>query len=265
MRVNEIGPFGFWELFAAAVGISVLLSIFGVWSANRFIRRRFNEGQNEVAVAIYTTAGTVFAVLQVFTVVIVWERFTASEVNVSSEASILTTMYRQTIAMPNPERLQIRALLWKYTDAVVGPEWKVLRSGGTSPVARATISEVYRVLGTQAAEVAASPVNSEFMTEMSDLTTARNMRILDAKSAIPSILWIAMFIGDIVVIVLGCFLYMKHVWLQAILSAGLACLIGVLLFTVFVLDHPFQGRLGLTPADFEHSLSVFRSIDRGSY
>ena len=45
---------------------------------------------------------------------------------------------------------------------------------------------------------------------------------------------------------------------------AVAVLLGLLLFIVFWLDHPFGNQLGVTSAPFEQSLSVFDSIDRGT-
>ena len=49
-----------------------------------------------------------------------------------------------------------------------------------------------------------------------------------------------------------------------ILSSAVAVLLGLLLFIVFWLDHPFGDQLGITSAPFELSLSVFDAIDRGT-
>ena len=47
------------------------------------------------------------------------------------------------------------------------------------------------------------------------------------------------------------------------LLSAVAVLLGLLLFIVFWLDHPFGNQLGVTSAPFEQSLTVFDSIDRG--
>ena len=46
--------------------------------------------------------------------------------------------------------------------------------------------------------------------------------------------------------------------------SAVAVLLGLLLFIVYWLDHPFGNQLGVTSAPFEHSLSVFDAIDRGT-
>ena len=49
-----------------------------------------------------------------------------------------------------------------------------------------------------------------------------------------------------------------------VLLSAVAVLLGLLLFIVYWLDHPFGNQLGVTSAPFEHSLTVFDAIDRGT-
>ncbi|MDT7720383.1 MAG: hypothetical protein QOE94_1394 [Mycobacterium sp.] len=48
------------------------------------------------------------------------------------------------------------------------------------------------------------------------------------------------------------------------LSSAIALLLGLLLFIVFWLDHPFENPLGITYAPFQQSLGTFDAIDRGT-
>ena len=48
------------------------------------------------------------------------------------------------------------------------------------------------------------------------------------------------------------------------LSGAVAVLLGLLLFVVYRLDHPFGARVGITPAPFEHSVEVFEAVDKGT-
>ncbi len=49
-----------------------------------------------------------------------------------------------------------------------------------------------------------------------------------------------------------------------ILSSAVALLLGLLLFIVYWLDHPFENQLGITSAPFKQTLYVFDAIDRGT-
>lgn len=105
-----------------------------------------------------TVVGLVFGALLGFTVVVSWEQFSSAEANVAHEASTLTTMYRQTVAMPEPARAQLREQLRKYSKAAEGPDWEVIDSSTASDDARTAITEMYRLLGNQPS-VSANPVN----------------------------------------------------------------------------------------------------------
>jgi Protein of unknown function (DUF4239) len=209
-----------------------------------------------------TIVALVYGALLGFTVVVGWEQFSSAEVNVSNEASTLTTMYRQTVGMPGPEQTTMRQLLRKYTSSVVGPEWNSQDGGGPSETARAAIDEMYRVLGNQRAE--SNPVSQEFLGQLTVLASDRNERILDAQPRIPWLLWFGLVFGGVVLVALTGFLRLDSVRGHVILSSAVAVLLGLLLFIVYVLDHPFGTRVGVTPAPFQHSLEVFDAVDRGT-
>jgi hypothetical protein len=94
-----------------------------------------------------------------------------------------------TVAMPQPEQTQLQQLLRKYTTAVAGPEWDKQDTGGTSDSARAAITEMYRVLGSQPPNVASSPIHGAFLSQLTVLASDRDTRILDTKPRIPALLW----------------------------------------------------------------------------
>ena len=260
--MNELGPFSFWELLVLIVVVSALLGGGGAWFGHRRLEGRAGEGHNDVLVPIYATAAVIYAVLLAFIVIAVWEQYTAAKDNVAGEASALTTLDRETEAMPNPERGQLRVLLRDYTEAVVGPEWKLQESGGASPAARTAVTEIYRTLGRHPSTTATTPIDQEFVSQMSVVASDRNKRTLASQDRLPWVLWLGLVAGGLIVVMMSSVLYMENVWLHAALSSVVGVLVGVLLFSTVVLDRPFQGKLGIKPDAFDHSLSVFKQVDQ---
>ena len=258
--MHELGPFTFWELLALIAAVSLALGSLGVVYVHRRLEGRVGDSHNDVVIPIYATAGVIYAVLLAFVVIAVWEQFTGAEDNVSSEASSLTTLYRETAAMPPSEQRALRRLLRSYTEAVTRTEWAAMRHGGTSAVAREDLIELYAVVGN--APAANSSLDQAFITELSTMASARTKRILDGQGQLPWILWVSLVAGALVVVAMGWFLYMPSVRLHAGLSATVAGLVGLLLFTTLVLDRPFSGRLGIKPDAFEHAVAVFDSVDQ---
>lgn len=257
--MGSFGAVGAWLLLAAAIVIAVLIAVASVSLANRKLGHIGPE-HNSTLSPFITVVGLVYGALLGFTVVVAWEQFHSAEANASHEASTLTTMYRQTVAMPQPEQTQLRGLLRKYAAAVEGPEWNTQDSGGSSDAARGAITEMYRVVGSEQSSIASSAISREFLGQLTVLASDRNTRFLDAEPRIPPLLWCSLIFGAVVLITLTGFLRLHSNHGHMVLSSAVAVLLGLLLYLVFVLDHPF-GELGVTSKPFGHALKVFDVID----
>jgi Protein of unknown function (DUF4239) len=263
--MGDFGIPGLWLLLALALIASVLVAAASMWLADRTLQKPVSEGHNGALSPFMTCVGLVYGALLGFTIVVAWEQFSSAETNVSNEASTLITMYRQTVGMPADEQAQMRVLLRKYSGAVAGPEWdSAIRTGSGTEGARDALNDMYRVLGTEQADVASSPISQKFLDQLGTLASERNQRILDAKPRIPGLLWTGLLFGGVVLLGLGGFMSLGNVRAHLLLLGAVAVLLGLLLFIVFWLDHPFGNQLGVTPEPFEQSLSVFDSIDRGT-
>jgi hypothetical protein len=78
------------------------------------------------------------------------------------------------------------------------------------------------------------------------------------------LLWTGLLFGGVVLLGLGGFMRLGSLRAHLLLLGAVAVLLGLLLFIVYWLDHPFGNQLGVTSEPFEQSLSVFDSIDRGT-
>ena len=99
---------------------------------------------------------------------------------------------------------------------------------------------------------------------MTVLTSERNTRVLDAKPRIPWLLWCGLLFGAVVFVGLMGSMNLTSRSRHVVLSSAVAVLLGLLLYIVFCLDHPFGSQLGVTSEPFEHSLEVFDAVDRGT-
>jgi hypothetical protein len=235
----------------------------GVHVVRRLRRGRVAEGHNDVLAPIFLTAGTIYAVLIGFLVIIVWEQYVSTKGVIADEASALTIMYRQTVGMPGGEQQAMRHILREYTDAVVNDEWPLQAHGATSPRVDAAISNLYGTFGDLDPVTAASPINSDFVKNASLVAANRNKRILQSEDRFPGVLWFGLMLGGVLVVSMSFFLYMERLWPHVLMSSALASLIGVLLFILIVLNHPLSGQLAIGTHDFQNALSDFTAVDRG--
>jgi hypothetical protein len=246
------------------VVVPTLAAAASVWLLRNFLHGKVREGHNDVMVPLFLTAGTIYAVMLGFLVVVVWEAYGDAKANVSLEASTLTTMYRMTNGMPADELKIMRAHIRDYTEVVIDKEWSIqAATGGAAPEARAQVAAIYREFASMPAAAGNSTINSEFLRQFSDVTAARNKRTLQAGESVPWILWLGLIGGATIVVLMSGFLYMDVRWPHMIGTGVLTLMICMLLFVTVILAKPFQGTLALTAEPFEHSMSVYASVDGG--
>lgn len=254
--------FAIWIL---AIAVLAVLYVCVLIVVRRFVAPFVREGHNDVLVPLFLTAGTLYAVLLAFLVIAVWESYGEAKTNAAEEASTLTTMYRQTAGMPLDERSAMRGLLREYTEAVVNDEWPIQTANGSaSPKARQAIVAIYGEFGSMKPGEASSPVSLEFLRTFSTVAADRNRRTLQASEQLSPVLWFAILFGASIVAGMSFILFMEVFWPHAVMSGLMAVLIGTLLLITFALDRPFAGPLPLDAGAFEHSLSVFDSVDKGT-
>lgn len=247
------------------IGLSALYAVAGVAVVRRFLHGRIREGHNDVLVPLFLTAGTLYAVLLGFLVIAVWENYGEAKANAAEEASTLATLYRQTNGMASTEQRELRGLLKEYTEAVAGDEWQIQSvTGGASPKARKALADMYRSFGSMPREDASSSITVEFLQTLRTVASDRNRRTLQASEGLPGVLWFGILLGGAVVVAMTFLLYMEVRWPHMLASGLMAGLIGTLLFITLLLNKPFSGPLALSPESFEHSVSVFASVEKGN-
>lgn len=262
--MGGLGLPGLGIVLILVFAVSMAIAVGSVALGNRLVPRPVSSNHNSTLSPFLTCVSLVYGALLGFTIVVAWEQFSSADANVAAEASTVTTMYRQTVGMPPEQQAKMRALLRKYTRAVEGREWDTQDTEGPSNTARSAVTEMYRTIGNQPADVASNPVTGEFLGQLSLLTSQRNQRILDAQPRIPGLLWVGLLFGGVMLVGISGFLYLESTRGHLILSCAVATLLGLLLCTVFWLDRPFGNLRGVTSAPFEHSLEAFDAVDRGT-
>ncbi len=261
--MGDFGLVGAWIMLVLVVVGAVAIAIGSVLLASRVIARDTRPEHNSILSPFLTVVGLVYGALLGFTVVVGWQQYLSAETNVSNEAATLTTMYRQTVAMPQPEQTQVRKQLRKYAAALQGPEWGKGEFGDIHNNGRQALTEMYRIVGTGSGDASAGPINSQFLSQLTVLASDRSARILDSSPRIPPLLWCALAFGSLVLISLASFMRLENNRAHMTLVSTVAVLLALLLYLIFMLDHPF-GPMGVTSHPFSHAVTVFDLVDRGT-
>jgi len=74
---------------------------------------------NEIAGFKFATVGVIYAVLLAFTVIVVWEKFSAAENAVDQEAAAIASLFRYS----EPQTAALRTAIMDYASSAIHDEW----------------------------------------------------------------------------------------------------------------------------------------------
>jgi hypothetical protein len=236
----------------------VIAAVVGLVLVQRLVPSSLREEHNDVAGFIFAVVGVMYAVLQAFVVIVVWQDYEAAKGTVESEANELAGVYFLADRLPDPERARVQDLARSYARVVVEEEWPLMERGETSAHAASTLRELrFSLQDIDASTSAGQVLYDQALTRMHQVSDARRLRLLETTEGLPGILWVVLVGGGVVTV---CFTYLfglKNNVAHALMVAALTLLICGILFTIGALEYPFAGYSRVQPNAFEEVLRLF--------
>lgn len=208
------------------------------------VRRSLPQGQPLVS-AWATVAGALCGLLFAFVIATLWVQLRTTVRDVDSEATAIRMIARDLAPTQLP-------LLERYVRATLA-EWPTLCNGGSFAVSQQALGQ----LQTQA-QAKSAALAGDLSQQLGVLERARALRLEAGRPIIPFEVWTALIVLALAVIAVLAIAnpprLVYHVALTLIIGAEL----GTLFWVLTLLELPFCGKTGLTPApilDALHSLS----------
>jgi hypothetical protein len=244
-----------------------LLCIFTVGLAYiglKIVRKKFTQDilqeNHEVGGFIFNAFGLIYAVLVAFVVFVTWNEYDNARGNVDLEASELADLYNTSKAFPDSTKKLVDAALIEYIENVTGDEWKLLEEGELSVKARKSIEKLWIIYSSiDVNKLPNIPVYQESLKHLNDLGEKRRTRIFDSRDNIPGIMWAALLFGGVMCVIFTYFFSTRRFMPQLIMTSALTVLNTLILYMIFVLDHPFRGSMKITPEAFDYVLNLVKN------
>jgi hypothetical protein len=249
-------------LLFAVIVLAVGVACFGQALVHRRFRNSNFVKHNDVAGAIMTVAGTLFAVVLGFVAVLVWQRFEVMQVHVALESASIADAWHDAVGLPQPARSTVRREMLDYAHVMVDDEWPLMRYGGFSRRGDTDIMDVMSATATlKPANLGQSNAQSAVMRDLTALHDARQERLADNGSGVSGLLWIVLDIGAIVVIGL-CYLFgVERTRAHLLMTGAVAMVIASMFVLIFELQYPFRSDIGITPAPWNAVISHIMDMD----
>lgn len=241
------------------VAAMLTISTAGLFIVRRFVRKEILDSTHGFSDPIWGVVAGAFGLLLGFMVVTLWENLNEAELAVQNEANHLSDLFRLTQGYPEPERTELRQMYRDYARIMVEREWTSLaETNQPDPEARDIADRAANILiGLSPRSGANADVVREGLRQMNEFSDARRRRIDIASEAVPSVLWIVMFGGVAIAIVLawisGPENLVGHIILTTIVTLSLA----MILFLIQAFNNPYRGDVRADPDAFERALREF--------
>ena len=237
-----------------------LLSLGGLEVVQRLVPTASRQPHNDVAGFIYAALGVIYAVLLALVVIAVWEEYGAASETVEQEANALVEIAWLAHRLPEPEGSHIQELCRSYAEEVVHKEWPLMEQGQAplmtqtqgTPAGWTIIDDIRGNLQEfQPRTAADEQLYAEGLDQVQRLADARRMRLVAAEEDIPGVLWAVLIFGGIAAIGFTYLFGLENTWAHRLMVVTLATVIGLVLFTIGALEHPFSGGARISTDAFD--------------
>jgi hypothetical protein len=250
------------------IGGICLLSFGGLELVERLVSAETRQQHNDVAGFIYAALGVIYAVLLALVVIAVWEQFQAADETVEQEANALAEIFWLAHRLPEPEGSHIQELCRAYAEEVVHKEWPLMEQGQAPLMTQAQgtpsgwilIDDIRVSLQDVEPRTAADEeLYAEGLDQVQILADARRMRLVAAEEGIPGVLWAVLIFGGIAAVSFTYLFGLENTWAHRLMVVTLAAVIGLVLFTIGAMEHPFSGGARIGTGAFDLKLERFET------
>ena len=100
---------------------------------------------------------------------------------------------------------------------------------------------------------------AEGLDQIQRLADARRMRLVAAEEGIPAVLWGVLVFAGIAAVGFTYLFGLQNTWAHRLMVVTLAAVIGLVLFTIGAMEHPFSGGARIGTEAFELVLERFET------
>ena len=240
-----------WQLILLIVVLPTMVAMVTQALIHRWVGVERLAQNNEIAGFKFATVGVIYAVLLAFTVIVVWEKFSAAENAVDQEAAAIASLFRYSEGK-QPEAITLRTAVMTYTSSAVHDEWPAMARESESPRTTRALDALYSAaLALSQTGTRETADMAEVFTQIDNITSARRIRLHLATGLVPSVVWTALYAGALLTIGFTLFFGSENLPAQISMTGVLSVLVTLGLVVIISIDHPFTGPLSVQPDPLE--------------
>lgn len=243
-----------WLFFTITASFFILFSLLGAFIFSNWLEKKLSlTTEHNTIVAIFLSlSGVFYGVTLGLIAVATFENFNSVETKVTDESSALAALYRDVSILEQPQKKDLATTLKKYTQYVVNTAWPLQQKGivpkdGTKLIDSFQLQLAVYTPVTRKDEI----IYAEVFDQFNVLVEKRRLRLNAVNSGLPGSVWLILFLGSFVNIMLTWLLVIKNKKLDILINILIGLLLGSLIFLIAAMDNPFRGDFSVSADSFQ--------------
>lgn len=224
----------------------------------KYFRVKILRSHNEVTGFVFLAVASFYALLLSFVVLVVWDQLNETRGNVSKEGSSAMGLYRDIKYYPDSlESKQLMAVYLDFVYNVIDDEFPKMDSMMQSRKTPESFNLVfYKMERLNPKNPYQVQLVAGMFNHLNELSTYRGLRTTSMETEISPPMWLPMIVGAIITIICAMLLDIEHTRMHITLTSLLGVFIGMFLFIIILLDHPYTGSQGLKPKSYKEIFTL---------
>jgi Na+/proline symporter len=244
--LNLPAPISFFIVSA----ITTSFALFGLHLVRKKYSAEVLKENHEVAAIIFNAFGLFYGVMVAFVVFVTWSGYSDATKNLQMEASEALDIFHSARTFPEPANQIIQQGLRDYVASVYNDEVQRMSRGDISlhfGGAHSKLATLFYQMDEKS--IPNRQLYAESLHCLNNLAEYRRLRIFAGNNTVPPVIWLVLLVGGLITVLYTYFFGMQNIKAQYLITASLTVTITLILFLIYVLDHPFTGtsRVSLEP------------------
>jgi Protein of unknown function (DUF4239) len=249
-----------WALsFFLVSAVTTAVAVVGLYVVRKKYPPDILKEHHEVAAIIFNAFGVLYAVVVAFVVFVTWSGYDEATKNLQLEASQVIDLFHSAKAFPDPTSKVVQDGLISYGNSVHNDELRQMAGGDISVNSTGPLRDLIAVFDNM--EDNALPnreLYMESLRRLNNLAEYRRLRIFAGNNTVPPMIWLILLVGGLITVVYTYFFGVRNIRAQCIMTSALTIMISLILFLIYVLDHPFTGTGRVSAKPFSEAMELMQ-------
>ena len=240
------------------IGTGCLMTVLVLCMIRHYLHRGKEFRHNEAAALSITIVGTLISVVLAFMLFAVWNRFEIAKSSSEQEASELLIAFRLARGFSEPKRKQVQNEIRLYAASTIDDEWAEMPQGKAGTQTEVLANKIWNhLISYQSTSDHEKMLVEQTLNHYTSASLLRSSRLVVSQTGIPKALWSVMIAGVILTIFSTCLYWVEKFVVHLFSVLLLSLMMMVVLYSIKLINNPFQGSVSVRPVGMQHVLKSF--------